>query len=141
MTLPVLFIMISNHFPSTFGHSMSWLILGGLILVGVSVRHWFNLKGKGIKNHWLLPFAGLLMISLVIYTSPKSLINEEIDAKKAVVIITDDELMSLMSTHCQSCHSKNPNSEIFAVAPKGLALDTYEEVKSKALLIQAQTLY
>lgn len=139
MTLPVLFIMISNHFPSTFGNSMSWLILAVLILIGVMVRHWFNLKGKGIKNYWLLPASLLLLIGLVIFTAPKNIKNTE--QSQINSLISDEALMSTIQVHCQSCHSKDPSSQVFVVAPKGLTLDTYDEVKANAILIQAQTVY
>ena len=136
MTLPVLFIMISNHFPSTFGHKHSWLILAGLILVGVEVRHWFNLKGKGIKNVWLFPFALALMVVLVYATKPADV---EVKATSNSEQVSDVTIVKIMRTHCQSCHSATPTSEIFATAPKGTTFDTLDELKNKASLVQAQT--
>ena len=46
-TLPVLFIMISNHFPMTFGHASNWAVLAAIALIGAGIRHYFNLKSKG----------------------------------------------------------------------------------------------
>ncbi len=137
LTLPVLFIMISNHFPSTFGNTNSWLVLAGLILVGAGVRHWFNLRGQGKKNFWLLPAAVLLMLSLVYLTRP---IMPTIDpAASNAAVISDAEAMEMLNIHCQSCHSATPTSSIFTVAPKGLALDTLSQAKANASLIKAQT--
>ncbi|HTM22888.1 MAG TPA: urate hydroxylase PuuD, partial [Kofleriaceae bacterium] len=48
MTLPVLWIMVSNHFPGTFGHAQGWAILAAVAVIGGGVRHWFNLHGRGI---------------------------------------------------------------------------------------------
>jgi uncharacterized membrane protein len=136
MTLPVLFIMISNHFPSTFGYKYSWLILAGLILVGVAVRHWFNLKGKGIKNVWLLPFALLLMLVLIYLTKPNTVPTPQKAQSKTV---SDVSAIQIVRTHCQSCHSATPTSDIFATAPKGTNFDTLDEVKNKASLVKAQS--
>lgn len=133
MTLPVLFIMISNHFPSTFGHANSWLILAALMLVGVAVRHWFNLKGKGIKNHWLLPLAFLGMVALVILTKPEAIDNDS-------NIISDVAAMTIVAQHCQSCHANNPSSDIFATPPKDLVLEDIESVIKNADLIKAQAI-
>ena len=133
MTLPVLFIMISNHFPSTFGNQNSYVVLAGLILVGVGVRHWFNLKGKGVKNHWLLPSSILLLICLVYYTKPTTL---DISTEKTAY--TDNKIEQLMTKHCISCHSHEPTSKIFAIAPKGLSLDRLDEVKHNAVIIKSQ---
>ena len=134
MTLPVLFIMISNHFPSTYGNKNSWLVLAGLILVGVSVRHWFNLRGKKITNYWLLPFAIALLIGLVIYTKPESKVVKQQNTYK----VTDMQVMQIINKHCISCHAANPTSTIFAQAPKGLMFDNFNTIKANADKIKAQ---
>lgn len=64
MTLPVVFIMISNHFSSTWGHAFNWLVLAGLALVGAGVRHYFNLRNKGRDAWWIWVVAGAAMAAL-----------------------------------------------------------------------------
>ncbi|MCF6288393.1 MAG: urate hydroxylase PuuD, partial [Proteobacteria bacterium] len=135
MTLPVLFIMISNHFPSTFGNKHSWLVLAGLILVGASVRHWFNLKGKKITNYWLLPFAIALLVALVIYTKPASKVVE----LDNTITVSDIQAMQMIDKHCTSCHASKPTSTIFAQAPKGLSLENLAVIQANKETIQAQT--
>ncbi|MCF6226179.1 MAG: urate hydroxylase PuuD [Xanthomonadales bacterium] len=137
MTLPVLFIMISNHFPSTFGNSNSWLILAGLILVGAAVRHWFNLRGKGQKNYWLLPASIIILLALVYLTRPIAL-PVSADASN-VTALTDASAFELIDIHCSSCHSVNPSSTMFAAAPKGVVFDTLADIKANPSLIKAQT--
>ncbi|MGJ8662442.1 MAG: urate hydroxylase PuuD [Marinicella sp.] len=134
MTLPVLFIMISNHFPSTFGNTHSWLILAILILIGVMVRHWFNLKGKGQKNMWLLPLAALAMVGLVILTKP----NTDMNATDQTV--TDSQVMRMMEKHCQSCHASQPTSEVFTTAPKDMILESVDQLVIHAESIRAQAI-
>ncbi len=135
MTLPVLFIMISNHFPSTFGHKNSWLVLAGLMLAGAAIRHWFNLRGKKISNYWLLPFAIVLLIGLVIYTKPE---NKLIDQQNTNAV-TDMQAMQIINKHCISCHAAKPTSTIFAQAPKGLMLEDFETIKANKDKIKAQS--
>ncbi|MEZ8858462.1 urate hydroxylase PuuD [Vibrio sp. 10N.247.311.51] len=70
MTLPVLFIMISNHFPSTYGSEYNWLILAGLAIFSILVRHYFNTRHGSQKFAWTIPVAALGMITLAFVTSP-----------------------------------------------------------------------
>ena len=70
MTLPVLFIMISNHFPSTYGSEYNWLILAGLAVFSILVRHYFNTRHGSQKFAWTVPVAALGMITLAFVTSP-----------------------------------------------------------------------
>ncbi len=134
MTLPVLFIMISNHFPSTFGNKNAWLILAGIMLAGVAIRHWFNLRGKKITNYWLLPFASALLVSLVIYTKPESKTPEQLNTKK----VSDMEIMQIINKHCISCHSSKPTSTVFSQAPKGLMFDNLNIILANKEKINAQ---
>ncbi|MDB6049913.1 MAG: rane protein related to purine degradation [Pseudomonas sp.] len=69
-TLPVLFIMISNHFPSTYGSQYNWLILAGIAVLAVLVRHYFNTRHNSHKYAWTLPVAALGMICLAYVTGP-----------------------------------------------------------------------
>lgn len=69
-TLPVLFIMISNHFPSTYGSQYNWLILAGIAVLAVLVRHYFNTRHDSNKFAWTLPAGALGMICLAFVTAP-----------------------------------------------------------------------
>lgn len=69
-TLPVLFIMISNHFPSTYGSHYNWLILSGIAVLAVIVRHYFNTRHTSNSFSWALPAGALGMICLAFVTGP-----------------------------------------------------------------------
>ncbi|HLA32459.1 MAG TPA: urate hydroxylase PuuD [Pseudomonas sp.] len=84
-TLPVLFIMISNHFPSTYGSQYNWLILAGIAILAVLVRHYFNTRHDSSKYVWTLPAAALGMICLAYVTGP-SMKAAAPEAPKAAVI-------------------------------------------------------
>ncbi|MGE0151118.1 MAG: urate hydroxylase PuuD [Reyranellaceae bacterium] len=64
MTLPVVFVMLSTHFASTWGHEWNWAVLAALMLVGAAVRHAFNLRNRGRNGLWILPLAALAMLVL-----------------------------------------------------------------------------
>ena len=84
-TLPVLFIMISNHFPSTYGSQYNWLILAGIAMLAVLVRHYFHTRHDSSKYVWTLPAAALGMICLAFVTGP-SMKTASTEAPKAAVI-------------------------------------------------------
>ncbi|MCF5546623.1 urate hydroxylase PuuD [Pseudomonas salomonii] len=85
-TLPVLFIMISNHFPSTYGSQYNWLILAGIAVAAVLVRHYFNTRHNSQKYAWTLPVGALAMICLAYVTGPKS-VSTAPDVAKAPAAI------------------------------------------------------
>ena len=85
-TLPVLFIMISNHFPSTYGSQYNWLILAGIAVAAVLVRHYFNTRHNSQKYAWTLPVGALAMICLAYVTGPKPMSNAPEVAKAPAAI-------------------------------------------------------
>ncbi len=123
-TLPVLFIMVSNHYPFTYGHEWNWAILAGIAIVGALVRHWFNLRGMGQKNVWILPVGALGMIGLALVTTPKSYADY-----RDVEFV---EVRGILEERCLPCHSATPTHEAFPVAPQGVMLDTPEQISSLA---------
>ena len=131
MTLPVLFIMISNHFPSTYGYPWNWAMLAGISIVGVTVRHWFNLKGKGHLNPWLLPAAAAGFIGLALVAAPRQ------DASLAAgPPVTFEQAYEVIQSRCTTCHSQAPTDEIFIAPPAGVMFDTPEQMQSFASRIK-----
>ena len=134
MTLPVLFIMISNHFPSTYGHDFNWAVLAVLFLVGAMVRYYFNVrhKSQGKLAVWTLPAAGAAILALAYVTAPPS--SDRGDAGPSVAFA---EVQTLVLQHCVSCHSATPTDESFDVAPKNVMFDTPVQIKAMAQKIKA----
>jgi uncharacterized membrane protein len=130
LTLPVVFTMISNHFPFTYGHSYSWLILVVLLVIGAWVRHFFNLRQLG-RTVWAIPITAALAIAvLAILIRPQS----ESAAGTAPVPFT--QVARIVDQRCAACHSQHPTK--VAAAPKGIKLDTPEEIKAQAAGIEQQ---
>jgi uncharacterized membrane protein len=128
-TLPVLFIMISNHYPMTFDHRFGWLVLMAVAVIGASVRHWFNLRNKGKQNRWLLPAAAVATIGLIAVTAPRATSAKGPNVEFAAAY-------GVMQKRCVACHSKAPTDDIFKVAPNGVMFDTPEQIKGRIDAIQ-----
>lgn len=122
-TLPVIFIMISNHFPSTYGSSFNWLVLIGLSLASVLIKHYLNLIEKGEKAVWILPAAVIGMVALAIVTAPttKSVCKEDAPARFS-------EVNEIIIKRCVQCHSANPTDDVLKVAPNSVTFDDPESI-------------
>ncbi len=135
MTLPVLFIMVSNHYPFTYGHTWNWAILAGLALASVAVRHYINQSEKGRRLYWLLPAGAVIVMALAFVTRPPSVDP----AKLGEPVSFRQEIQPIFQRRCVQCHSKAPTDDIFRVAPLGSKFDTPEEIKSQVAKIKART--
>ncbi len=138
MTLPVVFIMLSGHYSSTFGHELNWLILAGISLVGGLVRHIFNLRNKGRSNPWLLPAAVLGMIALAVVAGHVRVGANVPSAAGEKVEFA--EVRAIIAQRCATCHSAHPTDENFNVAPLGLSLDTPVQIRRSVQKINARTI-
>ncbi|WP_370279654.1 urate hydroxylase PuuD [Pontibacterium sp.] len=134
-TLPVLFIMISNHFPSTYGNEFNWAVLAGLAVLSVLVRHYFNTRHSSQKFAWTIPAAAVGMVCLAFITSPTKP-SAEAAAQQEVTI---QQVQEIITERCTSCHSANPTSTMFTSAPGGVMLDNASQIKTLAPQIYLQT--
>jgi uncharacterized membrane protein len=136
-TLPVLFIMISNHFPSTYGSQYNWLILAGIAVLAVLVRHYFNTRHNSNKFAWTIPVAALGMICLAFVTGPSSQPAAPVSVVKSNAE-TFSQVNQIIQERCSTCHAAKPSSPMFSAAPAGVMLDTAEQIRLLAPRIQAQ---
>ncbi len=134
-TLPVIFIMISNHFPSTFGHEYNWLVLMIIALASAGIKHFWNLYERGIKTKLILPVSVLMLISLALVTSPK---YDTANTKQ----VAFDEVEEIFTQRCVQCHSSNPTDDQWQSAPNGVVFDLPSQIqnmKDKIMLRVVQT--
>jgi uncharacterized membrane protein len=133
ITLPVIFVMISNHFPTTFGNHFNWLILAGLTVASVAVRHYINLYEKGQYAVWIIPFAVIALIGLVMITAPRPLKKSApVSVKNApenIVPVLFSEIQPIVQNRCVTCHSANPTDDVQKTAPNGIMFDTPDQIK------------
>ena len=128
-TLPVLFIMISNHYPVTYGNRHAWLVLVAVLLIAAYVRHFFNLRHKG-RTVWAIPVtAALATLVLAVAIAP--------DKPKAAPF-TFAEVQKIVGERCATCHAGKPTQPGFNEAPKGVLLDTPALIAANAQKINEQ---
>jgi uncharacterized membrane protein len=127
MTLPVLFIMISPHYPMTYGAERPWLVLALLGLTGVAVRHVFNLRGRGQATGWTIVLATALALASVTYVT---LEKAGRTASPPAQNLTYAGIAPILATHCAACHNVQP-------PPRGVALDSWEHVSAASARIKA----
>jgi uncharacterized membrane protein len=129
LTLPVLFAMLSPHFPSTYGHSYSWLILVVMMLIGAWIRLYFNLRHVGY-NVWPIPVTAALAIAgVAVAIRPQG-------GSGGAVRTTGGEAVpfaraqAIVEERCVPCHSSNPTR--MDSAPLGITLDTPKQIEALA---------
>ena len=133
-TLPVLFIMISNHFAMTYRHEQAWLVLAVIMAAGVLIRHFFNLRHKG-RVVWAYPAAGVaLLLGLAIALAPKA---------PVVVGVADPaaqfaRVQAIVSQRCAGCHAAAPTQPGFSTAPAGVMLDQPALLRQHAARVYLQ---
>ncbi|MDQ3558765.1 MAG: urate hydroxylase PuuD [Pseudomonadota bacterium] len=135
LTLPVVFMMVSNHYPIVFSHPWSPLIALGIVLGGGLVRHYFNLADEG-RLDWTakaaVPAAAVLLIGLVALSGYRP------GAASGGSAAAFADIHPIIETHCASCHSATPSNRDYPEAPKGVAFDTAEEIRRHARNIERQ---
>jgi uncharacterized membrane protein len=138
LTLPVVFMMLSNHYSFTYAGRWNWLIVACVFVAGFLVRHWFNTMHTGAKPDWRLwpaaavPVLGAVVLSLVGQSSMSSVA----DANAAPATFAD--VRQIVDQRCHVCHSASPQFPGFAEAPKGVMFDTPAQIKRQAPQILAQ---
>jgi len=134
MTLPVVFVMISGHYPETFGHPHNWAVLIALFVIGALVRHWFNLRNAGLPAIWPVPVAIVAMTSLAGWISGPQ-IAAKIEAANAAPV-PFAKIETLVRTRCSSCHTARPVQEGIQTPPKNIVFDTPEDIHKHAAMIK-----
>ena len=129
MTLPVLFIMISHHYPMTYGAQRPWLVLALLGLTGVAVRHVFNLRHRAADTRAAMALAAGLALASVTYVS---LEKAGQGPAKAAGTVTFAEVQPIFAKHCSACHAAHPTNPAFTEPPLGVLLDSYDHARAVA---------
>ena len=131
MTFPLLFIMLSNHFPTTFGHALNWLVLFVLTLGSAVIRHLMNIRF--VKRDWLFPttatFFALCVAMLAFFANPSGFHPPRgtvADGSGASVRWSD--VQPILRERCVPCHSAHPTNVAFTTPPNGVLLETLEQV-------------
>ena len=146
LTLPVIFLMLANHYPLAFATEWSWLIAALVFLMGVSIRHFFNtMHAKKGRPWWswgvtVLIFAAIVWLSL---SGGETL--EEAEARVLTPYETRlaeaegfEDAHDLVLGHCSYCHAREPLWPGIAAPPKGVVLETPADIARHAREIYLQ---
>ena len=119
---PVLFIMLSNHYPSVYNHEYNWIMLIIIMLSGAMVRQ--AMITKNPKEKFLVMPAAVGLLSLVVITAqaPKSNVN-------VAEMVSYEDVAPILQQRCVSCHGHNNTDEVFKEAQKGVILESEKLVR------------
>ena len=138
LTLPVLLLMVSGHYPMLTGHPHAWLLVALIIAGGGCARHFLvhHEVGTAFRSiAWTLPVMAVGLAAAVWLTFPAMPDPGRAGAKA----IGDAEVLDITRVHCASCHSERPTNPAFPIAPKNLVLATVDDLRRYASLIDLQT--
>ncbi len=130
LTLPVLFVMVSNHFPTTFGYKYQWIVLIMISLGSAGIKHWLNLREKGKYSVWVMPVSILILLATAYVTAPQK-------AGECKNNISFAEVNAIVQKRCITCHSVTPTDDLITSPPNGITYDTPDNlVKLKDKIMQ-----
>ena len=135
LTLPVLLLMISNHYPFLTSHPHGWLVVALVLALGGTVRHYMIRAEAGDEwktFSWALPSAAVALLAVILVTAP------EPTSTYAGVRVADADALAITQTHCVQCHAARPANRAFAEPPKGVRLDSIDGLRLNAQRIYAQ---
>ncbi len=147
LTLPVIFLMLSNHYPLAFGTEFAWVIASLVFLMGVTIRHYFNSMhaGKG-QPHWTWAVTTLIFITIAWLSTlggaetydeaaERPLTNFEMRFASADGF---EDAYNAVQGNCSMCHAREPLWDGIRWAPKGVYLETEADVAQHAQQIYLQ---
>ena len=124
LTLPVVVLMVSGHYPMLFGHPHAWLIVAFVIVGGACLRHVlvsYEVGEPFSKYRAALPVILIALIAAIYMTTPQQ--SNIFDS-----VVSDVEVMTIVRKHCTSCHAANPKNEAFDAPPKNIVLENIDQL-------------
>ena len=124
LTLPVVVLMVSGHYPMLFGHPHAWLIVAFVIVGGACLRHVlvsYEVGEPFSKYRAALPVILIALIAAIYMTTPQQ--SNIVDS-----VVSDVEVMTIVRKHCTTCHAANPKNEAFDVPPKNIVLENIDQL-------------
>lgn len=136
-TLPIIFIMISNHYPMTFNHHANWLVLIAIILITAAVRQYFVLRHFGKQKPLVLVGSVVATIALAFLIAPKT---TELTAEQKQQTVTTEQVQTIIEQRCSACHSNNNTDDIFKSAQAGIVFSDINSIEQWAPRIKARVI-
>lgn len=136
LTLPVLLMMVSNHYPVLTNHPQSWLIVALILVIGGPIRHFIvrHEAGDDLRGLlWAPAIAALGLVTALILTAPKP-------STAPKIAVSDTEVLAITARHCITCHAVKPTHDGFTEAPKGVTLGSISDIERFAPLVKVQAI-
>ena len=137
LTLPVILMMVSQHYPMLYDNENSWLVVTLILLVGATIRHFFNLMHTGrpiMSLRWQWPVAGVLMAILIAYLSWQP----ATDATTKIEVPSALDVLAIAQTRCVSCHAVKTTDPSVEKAPGGVMLETLADIRKHSARVLKQ---
>ena len=134
LTLPVVFIMLSTHYPMTFGHPQGWVLLIAISVSGALVRHWYNLRNASTPALWPVPAAVVLFLVAAAWASLPNWQAERAAVSGDTVSFT--QVRAIIEGRCIACHAARPTFDGIDVAPKNIRFDDAKDIRKHAAEIK-----
>ncbi|MCT7377756.1 urate hydroxylase PuuD [Chelativorans salis] len=143
LTLPVIFLMLSNHYPLAFGTRFNWIIAALVFIIGVLIRHYFNtMHARKGNPHWTWGLSALLFVIIMwLSTVPEVLTGERRVSAVEERFVASTHFAAVRDTvmgRCAMCHAAEPAYEGIRMPPKNVELDTDEAIAAHAREIYLQ---
>jgi uncharacterized membrane protein len=132
LTLPVIFLMLSNHYPLFFATEYNWIIVAIVLLIGPMIRHYFNARHEGKEGPlwtWAVAAAGMIAIAWL------SGVGAGIKMGALPATPKFAAVQEIVISRCSMCHAKEPVWDGIVTAPKGVLLDSPEQIRLHARMI------
>tara|TARA_B100001564_G_scaffold318698_1_gene295496 strand:- start:438 stop:1664 length:1227 start_codon:yes stop_codon:yes gene_type:complete len=147
LTLPVIFFMLSNHYPLAFASELNWAIAPLVFLLGVSIRHYFNTyhaTKKKLYWTWIITFLIFAaIIGLSSYKKNNLDISENVNDLERIYSLEiaelNNEVHDIISARCTMCHAREPLWDGYLHAPKGFVIENKEDIKRYARQVYVQS--
>ena len=136
LTLPVLLLMVSGHYPMLAGHPQAWLLVALILVGGGCARHFLVHVEVGkpfASAAWALPVIAVVLGIAVSMTVPAS------RDSNAGPVVPDVDVLRITDAHCVSCHARAPTHPAFGTAPKNIVLETTDDLRRHAELVDLHT--
>jgi uncharacterized membrane protein len=144
LTLPVIFLMLSNHYPLAFASQWNWVIAALVFLMGVTIRHFFNSQHARRGTPWWAWAATAIIFVLIMWlsTAPMFQADQRHEAHGPALRFAQaqgfDAARDIVLGRCSMCHAAEPGWEGLHWAPKGVLLETDHQIASHARAIYLQ---
>jgi uncharacterized membrane protein len=135
LTLPVVFLMLSNHYPLFFATKYNWLIVAIVLAIGPVIRHFFNTRHEGKGSPWwtwAVAAAGMIAVALLSAAGPAALTTTALPPTPKFTQVTN-----IVISRCSMCHAAQPVWPGIPTAPRGVMLDDSDQIRRHASLIEA----